>query len=120
MQATRERVRTFAADGRYELPKPPNTTAKSAANNTIAPSRKTTRLADHHFLSAPISNNVRCENGKYKSAAATAIANPIPICSMHKNGVNAHISSSTSKNGKSFLNFPVQSLIPERHRRKQI
>jgi hypothetical protein len=55
----------------------------------------------HRFPSAPINNNERCENGRYKSAAAVAS----PICCMHKNGVNAHISSSASRNGKSFLNL---------------
>jgi hypothetical protein len=55
----------------------------------------------------PINNNDRCENGTYKNTATHAIANPTPICSTKRNGVNAHSSSSTSTNGKSFLNFPL-------------
>jgi hypothetical protein len=75
MQATRDRVRTLAADGRYELHH--QIRRQSRPRTTPSPpGRKTADLADHHFLSAPISNNVRCENGKYKSATATAIANP--------------------------------------------
>ncbi len=63
------------------------------------------RATNHRF--SPINSSDLCANGKYSSAAVTAIAAPIPICSTAKNGASAHNSSSSSSAGKSLRNFPL-------------
>ena len=50
---------------------------------------------------APISNRVRCEKGKYSSAAVAARANPVPISLAIKNGARAQSSSRTRRKGNS-------------------